>query len=66
MVTSSGLLGKVFLVSDKVVTLELSPNAKVRVLKTSIQGRVTGLEESKKLDDGKKDDDKKDDAKGEK
>jgi preprotein translocase subunit YajC len=60
VVTSGGLIGKVFEVREKVVTLEVSQGTKLRVLKTSIQG-VTAPESKK--DEGEKKDD---DAKGEK
>jgi preprotein translocase subunit YajC len=41
ILTQSGLCGKIFLVEDKFVTVELPPsNMKVRMLKTSIQGKI--------------------------
>jgi preprotein translocase subunit YajC len=41
VITSGGILGKVFSVDEKLVTLEIAPNTKVRMLKSSIQGKVT-------------------------
>ncbi len=41
VITSGGLLGKIFAVDDKVITLEVANNVKVRVLKSSVQGKVT-------------------------
>ncbi len=40
VVTSSGILGKVFAVDDKVITLEVSSGLKLRMLKSSVQGKV--------------------------
>lgn len=40
VITSSGLLGKIFAVDDKVITLEIANGVKVRMLKSSVQGRV--------------------------
>ena len=41
VITSSGILGKVFAVDDKVVTLEVGSGMKLRMLKSSVQGKVT-------------------------
>ncbi|MFT3707070.1 MAG: preprotein translocase subunit YajC [Archangium sp.] len=41
VITSGGILGKVFSVDDKLVTLEIAAGTKVRMLKSSIQGKVT-------------------------
>lgn len=40
VVTSSGILGKVYAVDAKVITLEVSSGVKLRVLKSSVQGKV--------------------------
>jgi preprotein translocase subunit YajC len=40
VVTSSGILGKVYAVEDKVITLEVMGGAKLRMLKSSVQGKV--------------------------
>ncbi len=57
VVTSSGILGKITLVADKTVTLEVASGVKLRMLKTSIQAKVTVGDEpakdEKKLDDAK-------------
>jgi preprotein translocase subunit YajC len=41
VVTSSGILGKVWMVADKTVTLEVSSGVRLRILKSSIQGKVS-------------------------
>lgn len=41
VVTSSGILGKIWLVADKTVTLEVSSGVRFRILKSSIQGKVS-------------------------
>lgn len=53
VITQGGFLGKVYAVAEKVVTLELSSNVRVRVLKTSIQGKVSGMEEESKSEEKK-------------
>jgi preprotein translocase subunit YajC len=40
VVTQSGLIGKVHTVMDKVVVLEIANGVRVRVLKTSVQGKA--------------------------
>lgn len=55
VVTQGGMLGKIFSVADKVVTLEVSPGTKLRVLKSSIQAKVTVTDEPAKSEpDAKK------------
>ncbi len=54
VITQGGLLGKVYLVTDKLVTLEIASNVRIRVLKSSIQGKVSGLEEGEEKKDEKK------------
>jgi preprotein translocase subunit YajC len=39
--TQSGILGKIFSVDDKLITLEVASGVKVRMLKTAVQGKVT-------------------------
>jgi preprotein translocase subunit YajC len=41
VVTTGGLLGKIFAIDDKVVTLEVGSGVKVRVIKSAVQARVT-------------------------
>jgi preprotein translocase subunit YajC len=41
VITSSGILGKVFSVEEKLVTVEIATGVKVRMLKSSVQGKVT-------------------------
>jgi preprotein translocase subunit YajC len=45
VVTQGGVLGKIHSVQDKIVTLEVANGIRIRVLKTSIQGRSTLSEE---------------------
>lgn len=40
VVTQSGLLGKVVGVADKVITLEIAPNVKVKVLKATVLQKI--------------------------
>lgn len=40
VVTQSGVLGKVVNVQDKIITLEIAASLKLRVLKSSIQGKL--------------------------
>lgn len=40
VLTQSGLLGKVAGIADKVITLEIAPNVKVKVLKGSVAQKV--------------------------
>lgn len=40
VVTQAGVLGKVLNVQDKIVTLEVAASLKLRVLKSSIQGKL--------------------------
>ena len=39
VITSSGIMGKVYAVADKVVTLEVANGVRLRVVKTFIQSR---------------------------
>lgn len=41
VITSSGILGKVYAVDEKVITLEIAAGVKLRMLKSSVQGKVT-------------------------
>ena len=41
VITSSGIFGKVFAVDEKVITVEIARDVKVRMLKSSVQGKVT-------------------------
>jgi preprotein translocase subunit YajC len=40
VITSGGILGKIYSVDEKVVTLEIAGDVKVRMLKSSVQGKV--------------------------
>lgn len=54
VITSGGVLGKVSLVAEKLVTLEISKGVSIRVLKSSIQGKVNvDGELDKKVDEKK-------------
>jgi preprotein translocase subunit YajC len=55
VVTQGGMLGNIFSVADKVVTLEVASGVKLRVLKSSIQAKVTVTDEPAKAEsDAKK------------
>lgn len=45
VVTQGGILGKVYAITDKLVTLEIANNVRIRVLKTSIQGKAALVDE---------------------
>jgi preprotein translocase subunit YajC len=45
VVTQGGMLGKIHAVTDKIVTLEVANGIRVRVLKSSIQGRTSLADE---------------------
>jgi preprotein translocase subunit YajC len=51
VVLQSGILGKIAAVTDKTVSLEIANGVKVRVLKTSVQAKVTVVDEAPKLDE---------------
>ncbi len=40
VIISAGIVGKIFSVDDKFLSLEVAPNVKLRVLKSSVQARV--------------------------
>jgi preprotein translocase subunit YajC len=46
VVTQGGLFGKIHAVTDKVVTLEIANGVRVRVLKSSVQGKTQLTEEA--------------------
>lgn len=50
VVTQSGLFGKIVGIADKVVTLEIAPNVKVRVERQAIAGKDTFSTEQKNGD----------------
>jgi preprotein translocase subunit YajC len=54
VVTQSGLIGRVHTIMDKVVILEIASGVRVRVLKTSIQGRAASEEPALPKGDEKK------------
>jgi preprotein translocase subunit YajC len=41
VVTQGGLFGKIHAITDRVVTLEIASGVRVRILKTSIQGKAS-------------------------
>lgn len=53
VVLQSGILGKIAGVAEKTVSLEIASGVKVRVLKTSVQAKVTVVDEAPKADDKK-------------
>lgn len=56
VVTQGGVIGRIAAISDRVVTIEISSGVKMKVLKTSIQGRATDAEEQPVKADEKKED----------
>lgn len=54
VVTSSGILGKVFAVAEREVTVEIASGVKVRMLKSSVTARVPVQEPAAKAEDAKK------------
>jgi preprotein translocase subunit YajC len=41
VITSSGIIGKIHAIDEKVITLEIMSGGKLRMLKSSVQGKVT-------------------------
>ena len=54
VVTQAGLVGRVHTIMDKMVMLEIASGVRVRVLKTSIQGRAASEEPALTKGDEKK------------
>jgi preprotein translocase subunit YajC len=54
VVLQSGILGKIAAVTDKTISLEVASGVKVRVLKTSVQAKVTVADEAPKVDEAAK------------
>ena len=50
VVTSSGILGKIYAVADKVVTLEVANGVRIRVLKTFIQAKQSSSTDEAEAD----------------
>lgn len=44
VILSSGILGKIFAVEDRIVVIEIGDKTKLRVLKQAVQGLVTPVE----------------------
>lgn len=69
VVTTGGLVGKITLVEDEIITLELNKNSKVRVIKRQIQGTpktvIAQLQGPVAAAAAKKDEDEKKDKKKE-
>lgn len=57
VVLSSGIIGKIFAVEDKVVTLDIGQSTRIRVLKNAVSGPSSRMlatpEKAKALDDSK-------------
>jgi preprotein translocase subunit YajC len=53
VVTQGGIIGRVFLVADREVQIEVANNVKLRVLKTSVQTVLKDPAEAAKSDEGK-------------
>jgi preprotein translocase subunit YajC len=54
VVTQAGLIGRVHTIMDKIVILEIASGVRVRVLKTSVQGRAMAEEPALTKGDEKK------------
>ncbi len=50
VVTQGGILGKIALVTDKTITLEVASGVKLRILKSAIQAKVTVGDEPAKVE----------------
>ena len=46
VITQGGMLGKIHAVTDKIVTLEIANGVRIRVLKSSIQGKTNLSDET--------------------
>ena len=55
VVTQGGIIGRIFLVADKEVQIEVASNVKLRVLKTSVQTVLKDPAEPAKSDESKAD-----------
>ena len=53
VVTQGGIIGRIFLVADKEVQIEVATNVKLRVLKTSVQTILRDPTETPKSDEAK-------------
>jgi preprotein translocase subunit YajC len=53
VVTQGGVIGRITVIADKVITLEIASGVKVRVLKGSVQSRAAALDDAAKADDKK-------------
>ena len=42
VITQGGMLGKIYAITDRLITLEVSPGVRIRILKSSIQGLAGG------------------------
>jgi len=53
VVTQGGMIGRLFLIADKEVQIEVANNVKIRVLKTSVQTVLKDPAETSKSDEAK-------------
>lgn len=53
VVTQGGIIGRIFLIADKEVQIEVANNVKLRVLKTSVQTVLKDPAETAKSDEAK-------------
>jgi len=53
VVTQGGIIGRIFLVADREVQIEVANNVKLRVLKTSVQSILKDPTETSKSDEAK-------------
>jgi preprotein translocase subunit YajC len=61
VVTQGGILGKIYAVMDKTVTVEIANGVRVRVLKTSVQGKGPQGDDAPAAKGDEKKDEKKED-----
>lgn len=55
VITQGGIFGKIVLIADKTIVVEVAPGVKVKILKSSVQVKGTISEEpEKKAEDSKK------------
>jgi len=59
VVTQGGLIGKIHTITDRVVTLDIGGGVKVRVLKSSVQGKYSAAEKAEPAGPAKGDESKK-------
>jgi preprotein translocase subunit YajC len=54
VITQGGIFGKIVMIADKTMVVEVAPGVKLKILKSSVQVKGTLDEPEKKADDSKK------------